>query len=199
MMVAPSYCRSGAAIDLAKIGPDDIDFREIAETLGRLPRWGARNFGAPYSVARHCAAGAEAIFGESADRAAAAHFLLHDAHEAFIGDLQVPTVRLIAWATGSEISAGALRTGIDAAKARLDRAIFAAAGFSPTRATHAAVKAMDRRMAAAEALKLFGVSPPAGMSLPRLGRSGCDLAAGEEWLAAFDRFVGRRIDRGRAA
>lgn len=72
---------TGRMIDLENPQADDIDARDIAHHLALLNRFvGATD--EPYSVAEHCVIGSEIIRGEFA-----LHFLLHDAHEAYLGDV----------------------------------------------------------------------------------------------------------------
>lgn len=191
----PSYRPDGTVMDLADPQPSDIVWPEIAETLARTARWGGRPHGAPFSVAQHCVMGADALMAETGDRIAAAQFLLHDAHEAFLGDLQTPVQKLLDLHCRSEIGALA---AIQIAKDDLDRIIFTRAGVPLP--LHPAVRDMDARMARAEAGVLYGPAADAhapGRSLPRVRldplRVWAWARAAEEWLNRFDRYVGRPV------
>ena len=129
---------TGRALNLADPDPEDIDFVfDVAPSLARLPRFcGHRRpsllhpfFPEPgYSVAQHSVLGAEEFLARSRAaqgaqamrlREAAFLFLLHDAHEAYLGDITRP----VADALGVEA-----RCALRVLKAGLDRAIMTAAG-----------------------------------------------------------------------
>ena len=175
----PCLARSGREHDLAAVTERDIDWPEIAEALAAQPRFGKRHCGPPYSVAQHCAMGADALWRETADATLAAQFLLHDAHEAYIGDFQTPVMDWFALVarrlsptaanhcpqpagcvfalapSAEEVVHGAL----EQIKAELDKPIYARAGLAHYRDTPfsaMAIPAMDQRMCRAEARFLFG-------------------------------------------
>ena len=84
--------RSGLAIDLVQPDLSKIDLRvDVAIPLSLINRFdGHASVSAwhGYSVAQHCCLGASAILHETGgDTDAALHFLLHDAHEVFSGDI----------------------------------------------------------------------------------------------------------------
>lgn len=117
--------RHGRAFSLVNPDPADVDFTEIALTLADLPRYAA-NFEKPVSVAQHTL-----IVMEAADPDDRAHALLHDLHEAYMGDIITPTARALAAVAGQLYGAGAADTvtvAIQALKARIDTAIYQAAG-----------------------------------------------------------------------
>ena len=66
-------------------------YSEIAPALARIPRFNGHTQ-KPYSVAQHSVLCAEAAEIETGDLELAAHCLLHDAHEAYVGDLTSPVV-----------------------------------------------------------------------------------------------------------
>jgi uncharacterized protein len=86
--------RSGQAVSLIDPKPNTINLGDIAHSLARLPRF-AGHTKEPYSVAQHCVAGANAVFMEAKNPVLALHFLMHDAHEAYIGDMLRPVELLI--------------------------------------------------------------------------------------------------------
>lgn len=177
-----SVTRAGR-VDLMALAPADIAFPELADCLARAARWNGRNPGQAYSVAQHCVRGADTLAARGLREAAAA-FLLHDAHEAFLGDIAVPAAELI----GRFAAPGVVAAAIHAAKTHLDRVIYAAAGFAgwparmPTR-IRAAVQAADRFEAARELKLLFGPDPESGWGAAR---------AADIWLDRLDRFAGTR-------
>jgi hypothetical protein len=85
---------SGRTVDLLDPQPADVDFHVFAHQLAQLNRYGgaARE---PYSVAEHTVRGVEAIMRWRDDRPLAAAFLLHDFHEAVLGDAITPLKRAL--------------------------------------------------------------------------------------------------------
>lgn len=71
-------------IDLENPRVEQIDIRDIAHSLSLINRFTGHTR-TPYSVAEHCVIGSEIIRGEFA-----LEFLLHDAHEAYLGDVSGP-------------------------------------------------------------------------------------------------------------
>lgn len=189
-MTAPGiWCQTGSnrAVDLINPRPEMIDLKvDVAEGLARIARFSGQITSGPYSVAQHCVMGADALMRETGDTTLAAAFLLHDAHEAYIGDITSPAAAAIIAAAGQMAAIGYPTTlpagdtafaqthsapgpaasaytkaGIALLKYRLDAAIFAAAGMPwPLRSNEqAAIKAMDLRMLATERRHLLGPSP----------------------------------------
>lgn len=81
--------RSGGYVDLLNPHPDDIHIQDIAHALGKLCRYTGhiRNF---YSVAQHSVLCCQNAPPESKWAA-----LMHDAAEAFIGDVSRPLKQLL--------------------------------------------------------------------------------------------------------
>lgn len=165
---------SGKAFDLMAPTPEMVCFDiDVPEALARMPRFTGHIRQGPYSVAQHCVAGAAALLREGMVPGTALAFLLHDAHEAYIGDIATPIAQaLVEWAgrQASECEGGALaaeqaRLGMLEAlftlKRKADEAIHAAAGvrfpLEPWRKD--AVQDADLRMLAAERRLFFGPSP----------------------------------------
>lgn len=163
---------AGRAVDLLTptAGSIDLDV-DVAEALARLPRFNGHVRSGAYSVAQHCVIGAD-LLARDADADLAAAFLLHDAHEAYVGDIATPVQMALARAAaaagtraGLNVEVGSyVLMGIADLKARLDQAIHAAAGLrwplTPTQ--HARVKAMDGAMLTHEARRLLPAPPRAG-------------------------------------
>lgn len=121
------------AFDLLSPKPEQIDFATIATVLARVPRFGGHTERGAYSVAQHCEQGAQAILRDTGNRTAAAAFLLHDAHEAYVGDFAKPVQdALVAAANETGLLLGTagnvVRHAISTLKSRLDSAIYTAAG-----------------------------------------------------------------------
>lgn len=125
---------SGRKYPFLTATPDDIDFGDIAEMLARRPRFGGATEGAPYSVAQHSVLGLDHCAEEVKP-----YFLIHDAHEAALGDWITP----LQWALQESAAsvADAANLGMTDQHARLaarlalanlkeiaDRAIHARAG-----------------------------------------------------------------------
>lgn len=81
---------SGRLIDLLAPDPAVIDIYDIATALARTPRFGGhtRDF---YSVAQHCVHVSDVV--EAADPRVSLAALLHDAAEAYVGDIPSPLKR----------------------------------------------------------------------------------------------------------
>lgn len=108
--------------DLLEPRVDQVDFKSLVTALSRIPRFLGYTSGGSLSVAQHCVEGARAIERETRRRDAAAAFLLHDAHEAFIGDIPTPVQRAL------EAHSSEVRAAFRALKDRIDAAIYGAAG-----------------------------------------------------------------------
>ena len=117
--------RSGLTLDLLHPSLDMIVWEDIAEALAKTCRFGGHCMGF-YSVAQH-----SLVVAQLLPRRWRAWGLLHDAHEAFTGDLISPLKALIG-------------EPIRAIERRLDALIYEAAGLSPPDAElAAAIKRAD--------------------------------------------------------
>lgn len=158
-------------VHVSLLAPDlsRIDMRrDIAAVLARLPRFGGhmgerRGDGRIWSVGQHCVVGAKALLEETDDPALALAFLLHDAHEAFIGDITTPVSGALAALCGT--SKILLLAALHEMKARLDREILRLAGLRISPTVTAAVHRMDMAMLAAEARQILGTDPAAEPTL----------------------------------
>lgn len=111
---------SGAEIDLESPHPATIRFGDIATHLSKLARWaGATQDVCGYSVAQHSAILAETMARAHGPRPAM-YALLHDAHEAYTGDIIEP-VR----AEFERMLGEPFRAALSGLRARLDRQIHA--------------------------------------------------------------------------
>lgn len=174
-----SQISSGRLVDLLRPDLSRIDVRrDIAEPLADLARFNGHRArrhpkGHIWSVGQHCVVGAKALLEETGNPLVAFAFLLHDAHEAFIGDIPTPVVRAMAAEVGPTY-APILRGAVARIKARLDHEIHRLAGLPPLpKPVAESVHDMDRRMLAAEARQILGVSE---RNLADWGK-GFDLAA----------------------
>jgi len=88
---ATTYC--GKDIDLMKPDYIGLSLDTIATHLAKLPRYSGANDGW-YSVARHSLIGAKAFHRRGAVERAK-QFMLHDAHEAIIGEITTPVANAL--------------------------------------------------------------------------------------------------------
>jgi hypothetical protein len=200
---------SGRAFDLLAPRAEDIDFAaDIAGPLARTARFGGHVPGGAYSVAQHSVIGARCIIRDGWGRDLALHFLLHDAHEAYLGDLTRPLQLALRDAMGEAAgcmlstpaareraerdAAAALSSALRRLKSGLDRAIFAAAELAPPHSTHEAqIKAWDARMLETERRLFLGDcdrawdwddEPPTPVKWPEKARVWPWPEAADAWL-----------------
>lgn len=81
--------KSGIEFSLVKPDPETVRIRDIAHSLARIRRFNGHT-GANCSVALHSVIVSHLVPAEDAFNA-----LLHDAHEAYIGDISTPVGRLL--------------------------------------------------------------------------------------------------------
>ena len=86
---------TGKLIDVNNPDPASIDIEDIAWGLSRMPRFCGHTIAAvPPSVAQHCIFVSDMILHHTNNREAALVGLLHDASEAYIGDIPSPVKRI---------------------------------------------------------------------------------------------------------
>jgi hypothetical protein len=136
-----SQSRNGTAIDLLDPRPEQVDFREIADTLAFINRYNGCTF-QPVSVALHTL-----IVIDIAPDFAKPYAALHDAPEARLGDQSRPFIAaLLAQieTIGGDEAARAAKLANDRLHKRHFHAIRQAAGLPPpTREIEAEVKRAD--------------------------------------------------------
>lgn len=145
--------RDGTAFDLLEPKAADVHFSEVAHALACIPRFCGHVPGGHYSVAQHCVLGADYLNGRNGPQAALC-FLLHDAHEAYMGDIISPVIR----ALGRRA-----QLAIDNLKRRLDAVIYEAVFGLPAEDIYgkwaADVRDIDMRMLATEREYLLAPAP----------------------------------------
>lgn len=105
---------SRKAFSLIDPQPEDIDFDvDIAGPLSRLARFTGDIRGGAYSVAQHCVVGADWLHMAGCDASLCACFLLHDAHEAYIGDISTPARDAISWVINDILDGIGLKQAVD--------------------------------------------------------------------------------------
>lgn len=133
---------SGKAVDLFDTKPEQIDFNDIAHALSLLCRFTGHTR-EHYSVAQHCV-----LVSKLLPEEIQIYGLLHDAHEAYLGDINTVVKRVINRSILSEVAEN------------LDQAIYAAAEVrAPSAVTKAAVKAADLQLLMTERRDLMSKPP----------------------------------------
>lgn len=154
------HMASGRVVDLANLTVADIHWPDVVAHLSRIARYDGGTGNCLYTVAQHSCLAHDNASGPPVAKLIA---LVHDAHEAFIGDKTTPFVELldlIARLNG----APAISPIVDKVKRRLDAAIFAAAGINPSHAATygAMIRALDARLLATEVRDLCAESDTPG-------------------------------------
>lgn len=144
-MDIPFWTRDGT-IDLANLQPENLTAKRIGSTLAKINRFNGRT-SVPWSVAAHSLV-VEYLCPDELKPWA----LLHDAHEAFIGDITNTALDLIC-ACGT---ATAVRNAVANAKGKLDRQI-GAAWKTSVRSMSAELRRADHISLRAEAAVFIGV------------------------------------------
>lgn len=133
---------SGRRIDILSPDPQQICIDDVAWALSRLPRFCGHSIETlPLTVASHSIWVGIYLWEKFGSHLIALHGLLHDAHEAFMGDIPFPIKQL-----------PALKPEIQALEERLQRAIYTSLNLPLPSATivHAIAEA-DRQALASEA------------------------------------------------
>lgn len=188
----------GSLMNLAEPTESDVHWQTLGNALSKIARFNGIYDCVAYSVAQHSVMGADALINETGDPVLAGYFLLHDAHEAWIGDQSRPAAELLAVELFCMhgIPHHWVHNAISCIKARLDNPIFHKAGLSPV--LPKIVYDMDNRMLKAEALALFGKTgyhSLGGPNLPMPKLTGAikpwgAMKAEEQWLDRLSRYLG---------
>lgn len=146
---------SGRAVTLSRPAPDAISIRDIAAHLSKICRFAGAT-STFYSVAQHSVLVAQLLAAHGP--AAQMYGLLHDAHEAYIGDIPQPVKNLLNLALGM----GAEWTPLYDLWTGLDATIHERAGLAwPIGAnTRAAIRHADLRALATERRDLLADARP---------------------------------------
>lgn len=148
-----THTMRGRALDLLDPKPEDISLREIARALAQQCRY-AGNVNRYYSVAEHSIHIAAWLQDQGADRDLVLAGLLHDAAEAYTGDITWP-MQAVLWEAAPEA-----RDAYSAVQGRLDRLIAELAGIPAALLHDTAVKTADMRILLDERSALLGGPPP---------------------------------------
>jgi hypothetical protein len=186
---------SGRRVTPLAMTADQVHWSDIAEALSKINRFNGCT-SVPYTVAQHSVMVARLLPPEIR-----IHGLLHDAHEAYLGDITRPVKKLLA-----QFGDGA--GAIEAVSRMVDGAIYDAAGLgwpvSPAIAN--AVRIADDAMLAAELAQLFPDSADTRQAMAELR---CDPAPvsirpHNRWVDSADEFreelaIALDLHRARAA
>lgn len=184
------YHTSRHTVDLMNLGPADVAGPLIATSLAKINRFSGHT-DLPWTVAAH------SILVEGLCRIE--HLrgwaLLHDAHEAFIGDITSPALELIC---GSGDGA-AVHQAVNSAKGRLDRAIGSAWACVP-QSMNVEIRRADWIALQAERLVFF--EEPLAPELTSEERSDAQLGVdliktlprGSDWKWPRDAWLRRAYD-----
>lgn len=155
--------QSGRAFDLLDPRSEDVDIADIAHALARINRFNGHTAGEPYSVAHHSMLVADLLASWGAPPAIVREGLLHDASEAYYGDITSPLkAALRAFEIEQE---GAHAGALDGLTRTIDRAVRQALEL-PDHETPI-VKRADLVALAIERRDLFGgVEEPRDWALP---------------------------------
>ena len=144
---------SGRYVDLLDPRPDDITIEDIAGALARQCRFGGHAAGF-YSVAQHCVLVHDLVSPQAHQDQARAHALLHDAHEAYTGDITRPVSLALATLAGGD--------AVATLRDLVDRAVHKAFGLAwpPPPAIAAEIEAADLTALATERRDLMPADDP---------------------------------------
>ncbi len=158
---------SGGAVDLMRPNPETIDFvNDIAPTLAILPRFNGA--AGEWFVADHLVLGVgELVKRYPGNRRLTAWWLLHDAHEAYIGDIITPVARALGLHARAHLfdeegrrAEEYMKSAIARLKHTLDVAIHAAAGIPrPDEGAAKIIAEHDLRMLMTERNHLMAPPP----------------------------------------
>lgn len=173
---------SGRSWVLTAQTPDQVHWPDIAAGLAKICRFSGHTT-AFYSVAQHCC-----LVADTLPPWQRLHGLLHDAHEAVLGDVTTP-VKNALWLLGG-------RDALDRLAALADEAIFRAAGLPPAMPRDVApyIRHADLTLLATERRDLMapGAEPwrhALPDPLPKTIAPWPWPKAMEEWLARLDRYL----------
>lgn len=183
-----THTSRGYALDLLDPDPGAVDLDEICTALGHICRYAGctRYF---YSVAEHSVLMSDWLrdTGHGVDLQMAA--LLHDAHEAYTGDITWPMQQVL-WGAAPEA-----RKAYEECRAKLEAIICAKVGVAPDLLHHFLVRDADLRILLDERRALLSEPPPRPWPLEQdIGLRPLGVAvrcwpawrASEEWQKRFE-------------
>ena len=177
----------GRTIDLAALAPEDVTAEILADTLAKVNRFGGRT-PEPFSVAAH-----SVLVEHLCPPDLRPWAIIHDAHEAFLGDIVEPSVWMI---ERSAQEPDDIAPSIARAKGVIDRAIGSAWGL-PVRSMSQPLRLADRIALEAEAFVFLGkhpasnLEPEGGSLLDSAIEMVRELPQGGDWRRARDLWLSR--------
>lgn len=130
---------TGKRVDLLAPQPEDICIEDIAHALAYSTRFNGQTRVA-ITIAQHCVVGSYLL----AEPVLALAFLLHDAHEAYLGDLTQPVKAALREIAGAFTSFNEPPDVVDVLASRLDDAIAAHFGMCRWTIHNEDIKRVDR-------------------------------------------------------
>lgn len=168
-LYAPTWVATadGSLIDLVAPDPAALDLRALAEALAKIPSYNAATPGLAWSIGQHSLL-VEALLPQTADGRLKLYGLLHDFHEALIGDIARPTLAAL-----THFGGPAAAEALAALTQTIDDAVYAAIGVRPPDSAHLkAVRAADDAALAIEWRDFMTAPPPPALAVapahPRL-------------------------------
>ena len=147
-MNIPLWAARGRTINMVDIQPEDLTPMLLAEVLAKLNRFSGHT-DEPWSVAAH-----SVLVERLCPPDLGPWALLHDAHEAILGDITVPADDFIS----AHAQLPDLAEDIARAKGSIDRMIASAWGL-PVRSANATIRKADHIALQAEAILFLDVKP----------------------------------------
>lgn len=188
-----SHTSRGRALDLLEPQPDDVDLDEIATALGNQCRYAGcvRRF---YSVAEHSWHIAAWLNSYGVQREVVLGGLLHDAAEAYTGDLIWP-VQQVLWQ-----AAPSAKLAWRGMQQRLETLIAVEVGIKPAWLHHSLVREADERILLDERAALLPTPGPRPWlaDMEGLEPLGVQIygwrpeVAASQWRALLRHLIGRR-------
>ena len=180
--------RHGNEIDLARPTARMVDWAAIAESLSKLCRFNGHCIGF-YSVAQHSVLVADLLPPELR-----IYGLLHDAHEAFIGDLVLPLKNLFRIAAIAR-NDPSIENIVKHAEKRIDKVIYSKANVPlPTIRISKQIKRADLSALAAERRDLIVGTSPRSWTVPKGVEAPEQEIVPMEWREACNLYLGELID-----
>lgn len=153
------FLRTASGRDLILARPDAISIEDIAAHLAKINRFNGATR-QPYSVAQHSVLVARILALAGHDAATQLWGLLHDAHEAYLGDMATP----VQWHLFGNVekARNVLPSVWEEATTAMDEAIIAAFGLTVTAVMRREVLLADKRALVTEWRDLMQGPCPAG-------------------------------------
>jgi 5'-deoxynucleotidase YfbR-like HD superfamily hydrolase len=166
---------SGIAFELCEPRVEDVNVGDIAHSLSRIARFNGHPAGEPYSVAHHSMLVADLLASWGAPPAIVREGLLHDAPEAYYGDLTSPLKSAF---RGPDDDPREVVDRWERVCAEIDRVVRKALGLAS--ATPSLVRRADLVALAIERRDLFATTEPRDWQLPEYAPTiaPCDRLSG---------------------